>query len=163
MNAMQFKLGGKSFTRFIIGVLLALLFSPFTHAEVRTDELSPSGTVAMFYASYLPLLSSNSDPLKGKPAFFQKLLSNALMTEIAKNANRSVDYFTKTQDFNPQTLDGYTIKESASNATTAIELLTLGKSKDNAKVVAVKLIKEGGAWKIRKVGEPDDPQFSSLN
>jgi len=147
----------KNFCRAIFPVLAAFLFVTFNQSASAAEARSPSVTVTQFYKWYLHEMNADHDPLTDGRTKLRGYVTNALITEVLHGAGQGADYFTKSQDYFPDWETNLSVKESAIDQANATEVLTMGNTKESTKTFTITLVKEGSAWKIRKVAGDLEP------
>lgn len=123
-------------------------------ATAPAAQAKPAEVVAReFYTWYVGLMPHDKEPTD-EPATYVRYVSKPLRAAIARQAAApevpDEDYFLKAQDY----LDGWVGHVAATPAkvqgNTAQTVVTLGGAKPWR--LAVKLVREDGAWKIAGVG-----------
>jgi hypothetical protein len=104
-------------------------------------------------------LNQNRNPLKQK-AKLSKYVSRRLGTWVSSKAYSEwgADYFIDAQDFDEEWAQTVSASKSVIKGNNASVTITLGVFKDNRKyqgigkhVLRLKMVNEGGAWKIDRV------------
>jgi hypothetical protein len=116
-------------------------------------------TVSEFYKWHLHLLAQNKEPLLDDRATISKYASRALLGEIEKKLHSAdgmeADYFIQAQDYLDDWESNISIARPDIQGPMATVKVVLGATRESRYKLALKLIREDGAWKIREVRRAD--------
>jgi hypothetical protein len=158
----------------LLGLLLALLLAataPARALETRAAGRAPDAVAVEFYRWYLETLGADQDPLSDRYETFTRYVSRELAARLVERlqggrAPRS-DYFTQSSSYRPAWQRGVraaTMRQRAGTADVLVALGDGGEGDDNAgprRVLALSMVLENGAWKIRRVISVDAPGSSA--
>ena len=127
----------------------------FAQAPSPAIVQAPEAAVQAFYHNYLKLLVANKEPRTDDPTTYKAYVSKPLAREIERKIKGpdglEADYFIQAQDY----LDGWESNVAVSpariDASQARTTVTLTAATGAPYRLAVTLIREDGAWRIRKV------------
>jgi hypothetical protein len=159
--------------------LLALLLilstgsGPAVAAEVKSGARAPDVVAAEFYSWYLEALSADQDPLSDRYDTFSRYVAKELAARLVERLQGGrvphSDYFIQAASYRPGWLRSVRAATMRQRAGAADVLVTLGKSggeddRDNGsgprQVLALAMVLENGAWKIRQVTAMDAARSS---
>lgn len=137
-----------------------------THAAKDAEVRSPEATAIVFYGWYLKALASDRDPLTDDAAQIAGFVSKQLILEL-KRKRESVDgldsdYFLKAQDYLDEWEASIAASEPEIYQGMATVVLTLGNTTEGKRRFRLKLLRERGVWKIRKVDLCGEPARGSI-
>jgi hypothetical protein len=139
-------------------VLVALLIcwsQLFIASQAAASSLSADQATSVFYKWYLHSLAAGREPLSDDRRTLFKYVARALVGDIEKSMHSDEgldeDYFIKAQDYLDEWESTIVVDKPAVSGSTAVVALQLGRSRDNLRRFSIALIKEAGAWKIRRV------------
>ncbi len=143
----------KNKSRLVSFALFIFLFGSLGATAAKAAD-TPEETAKSFYAWYLKRIISNKSPRDDK-ATFQKFVSKRLSRWYYSPAYEEygADYFIDAQDLDERwqvTTGKALIKGNTATVKVKLAAPKAGKN-DWAKNLIVKLVKEGGAWKIDSV------------
>lgn len=123
-------------------------------AAERPSISDPSDTIRSFYHWYVPLLTTNHDPMKNRAAM-KRFVTDRLLNEIEKMVKGpdglDGDYFVDAQDFDNKWAKNIAISNVTIRGTKATADVLLTGSGEMNKQLSLDLVNTGGAWKIDKV------------
>jgi hypothetical protein len=163
-----------------VAALLALLLmmlsmggGPAVAAEVKSGARAPDVVAAEFYSWYLEALSADQDPLSDRYDTFTRYVAKELSARLVERLQGGrvphSDYFTQAASYRPGWLRSVRAATMRQRAGAADVLVTLGKSdgdddRENSngprQVLALSMVLENGAWKIRQVTAMDAARSS---
>lgn len=137
-----------------------------THAAKDAEVRSPEATALVFYSWYLKSLASDRDPLTDDATQIAGFVSKHLILEL-KRKRESVDgldsdYFLQAQDYLDEWAVSITASEPKISRSMATVVLTLGNTPEGKRRLKLKLLRERGSWKIRKVDLCDEIAWGSI-
>jgi hypothetical protein len=157
-------LNGKFPVYKFLSLFLACLLA--AGAPVRADEVkaaarAPDVVAAEFYGWYLETLSADQDPLSDRYDTFTRYVAKDLAARLVERLQggrvpRS-DYFTQSASYRPAWLRSVRAATMRRRAGAADVLVTLGgkgegrEDEGPRQVLALAMVLENGAWKIRQV------------
>ncbi|MEO6804161.1 MAG: DUF3828 domain-containing protein [Granulicella sp.] len=136
---------------------LILLVSALGHVcwAQRSAPSSPDVVTRSFYGWYLQQIAADHHPLTDKDPRLRKYVSAALLREIRRQMaspdGLDADYFIKAQDYRNEWLGKITTSETHVRGGIATTTVTLGDTLESRHRLTVRLVREAGVWKIRKV------------
>ena len=135
--------------------LLAAWGSIVSAQPAKPVTVEPAEVTRQFYRWYLQSLAKDRDPVTKDRATLRTYVSAACIAEIDRLIKSpdglEADYFIQAQDFQDDWANNISVKETARNAATASELVTLGPKGPSQQKVKVELKNEKGSWKISSV------------
>jgi hypothetical protein len=154
--------------------LLACLLAAGASAQVleaKTGARTPDAVAVEFYGWYLDTLSADQDPLSDRYDTFTRYVAKDLAARLVERLQggrvpRS-DYFTQSASYRPAWLRNVHAATMRQHAGTADVLVTLGGGADAhedsgpRQVLALSMVQENGAWKIRRVTSLDTARSSA--
>ena len=165
-----------------LATLLALLLmlstsgGPAVAGEVKSGARAPDVVAAEFYSWYLEALSADQDPLSDRYDTFTRYVAKELAARLVERLQGGrvphSDYFTQAASYRPGWLRSVRAATMRQRAGAADVLVTLGKSGDDDRddrndsgggarqVLALSMVLENGAWKIRQVTAMDAARSS---
>jgi hypothetical protein len=158
----------------LIALLLACLLAAGASAqavEAKTAARAPDAVAAEFYGWYLDTLSADQDPLSDRYDTFTRYVARDLAARLVERlqGGRAArgDYFTQSASYRPAWLRHVHTATMRQQAGTADVLVTLGGGADAhedsgpRQVLALSMVLENGAWKIRRVMALDAARSSA--
>jgi hypothetical protein len=128
--------------------------SPAAQGVHRT----PQEAAPAFYRWYLTELANHRDPLSQDRGKIESYVTKTLLQEIDRRINSpdglDEDYFIRAQDYLDDWMKEIVVSDVRIQGQNASEIVTLGATKESRHRLALKLVNEGGSWKISKVGSP---------
>jgi hypothetical protein len=163
--------------KFLIHNLFALLLAcllaagaPAQVLEAKTGARAPDAVAAEFYGWYLETLSADQDPLSDRYDTFTRYVTKDLAARLVERLQggrvpRS-DYFTQSASYRPAWLRNVHAATMRQRAGAADVLVTLGggdghEDSGPRQVLALSMVLENGAWKIRQVTALDAARSSA--
>jgi hypothetical protein len=163
-----------------VAALLALLMmlsmggGPAVASEVKSGARAPDVVAAEFYSWYLEALSADQDPLSDRYDTFTRYVAKELAARLVQRLQGGKvphsDYFIQATSHRPGWLRSVRAATMRQRAGAADVLVTLGKSGDAdddrdsrggaRQVLALSMVLENGAWKIRQVTAMDAARSS---
>jgi hypothetical protein len=168
-----------------VAALLALLLmmlsmggGPAVASEVKSGARAPDVVAAEFYSWYLEALSADQDPLSDRYDTFTRYVAKELAARLVERLQGGKvphsDYFTQAASYRPGWLRSVRAATMRQRAGAADVLVTLGKSGDGDddrgdhdnrgggahQVLALSMVLENSAWKIRQVTAMDAARSS---
>jgi hypothetical protein len=152
-----------------LALLLAIVLAaaaPARALDARTGARAPDAVAAEFYGWYLETLGADQDPLSDRYATFTRYVSRELAARLVERLQggrppRS-DYFTQSSSYRPawrRSVRAATMRQRAGAADVLVTLGDAGEGEENGggprKVLALSMVLENGAWKIRQVAAVD--------
>jgi Protein of unknown function (DUF3828) len=125
-------------------------------SQVRAAEsaATPEDCIKNFYHWYVTNLVANRDPLKQRSEI-RRYATERLLKEIDKMVKGpdglDGDYFVDAQDFDPLWAKNISISDVKTTGDKSNAQVRLNGSKGMRKKLMVRLVKEGGTWKVDKV------------
>jgi hypothetical protein len=162
----------------LLAALLALLVTlsmgggPAVASEVKSGARAPDVVAAEFYSWYLEALSADQDPLSDRYDTFTRYVAKELAARLVERLQGGrvphSDYFIQAASHRPGWLRSVRAATMRQRAGAADVLVTLGKSGDDDRdsgggvrqVLALSMVLENGAWKIRQVTAMDAARSS---
>jgi len=146
---------------FICGLVFYLRLADATPSgavAAQAVQRTPQETAAAFYRWYLGEIASHRDPLTQDRAKVESYVTKGLLQEIDRRINSpdglDEDYFIRAQDYLDDWLTNIAVSDVEIHGQNASETVTLGATKQSRHRVELKLVNEGGAWRISEVGGP---------
>lgn len=156
-----------------LALLLACLLAaavPARADEVKAGGRAPEVVAAEFYGWYLETLSADQDPLSDRYDTFTRYVAKDLAARLVERLQggrvpRS-DYFTQSASYRPAWRRGVHAATLRQRAGAAEVLVTLGGGDAHEdggprQVLALAMVMENGAWKIRQVTSLDAARSSA--
>jgi hypothetical protein len=157
----------------ILALLFALVLASGASAQVveaKTGTRAPEAVATEFYGWYLETLSADQDPLSDRYETFTRYVAKDLAARLVERLQggrvpRS-DYFTQSASYRPAWLRSVHAATMRQRAGAADVLVTLGGGGDAQEdhgprqVLALSMVLENGAWKIRQVTALDAARSS---
>jgi hypothetical protein len=158
-----------------LALLLALVLaaaSPARALETRASARAPDAVATEFYGWYLATLGADQDPLSDRYDTFTRYVSRELAARLVERLQggrlpRS-DYFTQSSRYRPawqRSVRAAIMRQRAGAAEVLVTLGDAGDDDDNhggpGKVLALSMVLENGAWKIRQVAAIDASRSSA--
>jgi hypothetical protein len=158
-----------------LALLLAILLAfaaPARALETRAAARAPDAVAVEFYGWYLATLSADQDPLSDRYDTFTRYVSRELAARLVERLQggrvpRS-DYFTQSSGYRPAWQRSVRAAIMRQRAGAADVLVTLGDAgaddediRGPGKVLALSMVLENGAWKIRQVAALDASRSSA--
>ena len=134
-------------------LLLIFLFAVLAGSAFAQANSSPAETSKSFYKWYLHELKAERSPADEK-AKIRTFISARLYKWIGSKAYREydADYFIDAQDFGEGWENNIqTSKVVVTGNTATLRVTLLDKGSMGNQILDLKLLKEGGAWKIDRV------------
>ena len=135
--------------------LLAFVILFGLHASVGAQVKGPDAVAKEFYKWYLTELNADRYPIRENKPRMLKFVSARLGRWIYSPAysEYGADYFIDAQDWDRNWVDGISATRPAVKGTTATLRINLEPKKGvfsgfRRRVLPIKLVKEGGSWKI---------------
>jgi hypothetical protein len=160
------------FKLFWLLLAIVLAAAPARAVEVKAGARAPDAVAAEFYGWYLEILSADQDPLSDRYDTFTRYVSKELAARLVERLQggrlpRS-DYFTQSSGYRPawqRSVRAATMRQRAGAADVLVTLGDAGEGDENAggprKVLALSMVLENGAWKIRQVAAVDASRSSA--
>ena len=152
----------KNYQKILLGLLALCLLTSSANALPPKTAQTPEQSAVVFYKWYIGELNKNKDPRTGQK---QKLLS-FLSKRFGKwiysipEGEYGADAFIDAQDWNPEWVNAVSTSKAIVKGNTASLTVTLGVYKNGRvtkgmgkHVLRLKMIKEGGAWKINHIND----------
>jgi hypothetical protein len=162
-NFLYFKLLCSS----LLGLLLACLLAGPAEAAPprRAAQAAPDAVAAEFYGWYLDALSADQDPLSDRYATFVRYVARPLAARLVERLKSGPppdgDYFIQAAGVRQAWLHGVQARLVRQRGDTAEVHVTLGQDERTRRVLALTMVREEGAWKIRTVGLVGNDVFKS--
>ena len=135
--------------------LACFLFAGSVHAQ---PNQTPEQAAKDFYRWYIQSLNAERYPVQRQKSALLKKVSVRLGKWIYSAAYRDygADYFLDAQDWDEHWAEGISASKPAVSGNTANLRITLADPKGRTpgfgkRVLSVKMVKEGGAWKLDRV------------
>jgi hypothetical protein len=130
-------------------------------APVR--QAAPDAVAAAFYGWYLDTLGADQDPLSDRHATFDNYVARELTATLVARLDArltgarvpATDYFLQSPGYRSawrRNLAAATVRQRGGNADV---IVTLGGEDGATRVLALAMVLEAGAWKIRQVTSVD--------
>jgi hypothetical protein len=126
--------------------------------EVKTGARTPDAVATEFYGWYLETLSADQDPLSDRYHTFTRYVAKELTERLVERLQGyplpARDYFVQSSGYRPawrRSVHAATMRERGG---TADVLVTLGDGAEESgprQLLALSMVLENGAWKIRRV------------
>lgn len=117
--------------------------------------LAPEVVVSEFYGWYLTRLAMDKEPLTEDRSKLAVYVSKALIKDLEREMKSAdgigEDYFLKSQDYLDEWQSARHASKPIRSGSTSIVQMTLGSSPETLRTLQLTMIREGGAWKIRRV------------
>lgn len=145
----------------LLALLLIVAVTPAWSADVKTGARAPDAVATEFYGWYLDTLGADQDPLSDRYDTFSRYVTKALASRLVDRLQGGRvpqrDYFTQSASYRPAWLRGVRAATVRQRPGSADVVVTLGDSADDGprQVLALSMVLEGGAWKIRRVAAVD--------
>jgi hypothetical protein len=137
--------------------------------EVKTGARAPDAVAAEFYGWYLGTLSADQDPLSDRyhtfTRYVTKELTGRLVERLHGNPPPARDYFVQASGYRPawqRSIRAVTMHQRAGAADVLVTLGDGGEESGPRQLLALSMLLENGAWKIRRVVGIDAYSKSSL-
>jgi hypothetical protein len=157
-----------NFTKFKLWMgWLSLLFACVLAcpAQAAVTARGPDTVAAEFYGWYLDALSADQDPLSDRYGTFTRYVSKPLAARLIERLKSGhppeSDYFIQSADYRQAWLHGVQARLVRQHGDTAEVQVTLGRDERTMRVLALRMVLEDGAWKIRTVGLVGNDVFKS--
>jgi len=148
-------------------VLASLLVWCATAAPstVPATPAAPDAVAVEFYGWYLETLAADQDPLSDRHERFAGYVAKALATRLAQRLRAGgvadADYFLQAAHYHANWLQrrvhAVTVRQrSQGRERLADVIVTLGAGGEPTRTLALAMVLEGGAWKIRHVNPARD-------
>jgi hypothetical protein len=138
-----------------ITAFLACFTLLFANAAPPDTEKSPATVATDFYRWYVKAIATNRDPIADFPTELSTYVSKSLIAEIrhamVSEDGLEADYFIQAQDYLDDWSTNARVTRSTIHGSTATIELELGASAETRQRLALTLIREQRAWKIRTV------------
>jgi hypothetical protein len=155
-------------------MMLSMTGGPAVASEVKCGARAPDVVAAEFYSWYLEALSADQDPLSDRYDTFTRYVAKELAARLVERLQGGKvphsDYFIQAASHRPGWLRSVRAATMRQRAGAADVLVTLGKSGDgdddrdnvggSRQVLALSMVLENGAWKIRQVTAMDAARSS---
>ncbi|MGJ7914434.1 DUF3828 domain-containing protein [Massilia sp. LXY-6] len=163
----------------MLTLLLALLLAaaaPVRAVETRAGTRAPDLVAAEFYGWYLETLSADQDPLSDRYDTFTRYVARELAARLVERLQGGrlphSDYFTQSSSYRPawrRSVRAATMRQRAGAADVVVTLGAAagegaGETRDEGgprQVLALSMVLENGAWKIRQVVAVDASRSSA--
>jgi hypothetical protein len=153
----------------LFGLLLALLLAvaaPAQALEAKAGARAPDLVAAEFYGWYLESLGADQDPLSDRYDTFTRYVSRELAARLVARLQGGrpprIDYFTQSSSYRPawrRSVRAAIMRQRAGAADVLVTLGDAGEGDENRggprQVLALSMVLENGAWKIRQVAAVD--------
>jgi hypothetical protein len=137
--------------------------------EVRAAPRAPDAVASEFYSWYLETLSADQDPLSDRyhtfTRYVAKELTERLVERLQGNPPPVRDYFMQSSGYRPawlRSVRAATMRQRAGSADVLVTLGDGGEESGPRQLLALSMLLENGAWKIRRVVGVDAYPKSSL-
>jgi hypothetical protein len=131
-------------------------------APMRAPRRAPDAVATEFYGWYLETLSADQDPLSDRYDTFARYVAKELAARLVERLQGGrvpeSDYFVQSASYRPTWLRSVRAATMRQRAATADVLVTLGDGSEESgprQVLALSMVLENGAWKIRQVTSVD--------
>jgi hypothetical protein len=153
----------------MLACLLACAAQAAPHADaphVNTpSQRTPDAIAVEFYGWYLDTLSADQDPLSDRYATFTRYVAKPLAARLIERLKSGhppeSDYFIQSTGYREAWLRGLQAKLVRERGGTAEVRITLGQDERTMRVLALTMVLEDGAWKIRSVALVGNDVFKS--
>ena len=126
--------------------------------EVKTGARAPDIVAREFYGWYLEALSADQDPLSDRYHTFTRYVAKELTERLVERLQGDPppvrDYFVQSSGYRPAWLRSVRAAIMRQHGNTADVLVTLGDGGEESgprQLLALSMVLENGAWKIRRV------------
>jgi hypothetical protein len=147
----------------LLGLLLACLFTGSVQAA--PSPRAPDTVAAEFYGWYLDALSADQDPLSDRYATFTRYVARPLAARLIERLKSGhppdSDYFIQAAGYRQAWLRSVQARLVRQRGVIAEVQVTLGREDRTMRVLALTMVLEDGAWKIRTVGLVGNDVFKS--
>ena len=147
----------------------ACVLAAEARAELKPPSRPPDAVATEFYGWYLKTLSADQDPLSDRYATFVRYVTKELTGRLVERLQGSPlparDYFVQSSGYRPAWLRSVRAATMRQRAGTADVIVTLGDGAEESgprQLLALSMMMENGAWKIRRVVAVDAYSKSSL-
>ena len=129
--------------------------------EVKTGARAPDAVAAEFYGWYLGSLSADQDPLSDRYRTFTRYVTKELTGRLLEGLHGNSparDYFVQSSGYRPAWQRSIRAVTMHQRAGAADVLVTLGDGDEESgprQLLALSMVLENGAWKIRQVAAVD--------
>jgi hypothetical protein len=154
-----------------LALLLAFMLAAAPGAralEVKSAARAPEVVATEFYGWYLEALGADQDPLSDRYETFTRYVARELAARLVERLQTGRlpqrDYFTQSATYRPAWQRSVRAATMRQRAGTAEVLVTLGDTSDEAgprQMLALSMVLENGAWKIRQVAAVDASRSSA--
>jgi hypothetical protein len=135
------------------------------HANAPAHQRTPDAIAVEFYGWYLDTLSADQDPLSDRYATFTRYVARPLAARLIERLKSGhppeSDYFIQSAGYREAWLRGLRAKLVRERGGTAEVQITLGQDERTMRVLALTMVLEDGAWKIRSVALVGNDVFKS--
>jgi hypothetical protein len=146
-----------------LSLLLACMLAG--SGQAAPTARGPDTVAADFYGWYLDSLSADQDPLSDRYGTFTRYVSRPLAARLIERLKSGrppeSDYFIQSAGYRPAWLHGVQARLVRQHGDTAEVQVTLGQDERTMRVLALSMVLEDGAWKIRAVGLVGNDVFKS--
>ncbi|QJE00757.1 DUF3828 domain-containing protein [Massilia forsythiae] len=116
---------------------------------------APEAVATAFYGWYLDTLSADQDPLSDRHAVFSNYVAQALVARLVARLNGGGaperDYFLQSPGYRSAWRGHVAATTVRRRAGAADVIVTLGEDGGAKRVLALAMVLEDGAWKVRQV------------
>jgi hypothetical protein len=158
-----------NFLVLLLALMLACAGMSAKAVEVKTGARAPDAVAIEFYGWYLETLSADQDPLSDRYDTFTRYVTKELTGRLVERLQGSPppahDYFVQSSGYRPAWLRSVRAATVRQRAGAADVIVTLGDGTEESgprQLLALSLVLENGAWKIRRVVAVDAYSKSSL-
>jgi hypothetical protein len=141
--------------RWMLRALVLILLVSAVGRACWAQSSQPDAAARSFYAWYLQQIAGNRDPLTARDPQLRTYVSAPLLREIrqriASPDGLDADYFIRAQDYLDEWLGKIATSDTHVQGTTATTIVTLGDTPESRHRLTVRLVREAGVWKIRRV------------
>jgi len=128
---------------------------PARQATGPARQAAPHAVAIEFYGWYLETLSADQDPLSDRHAVFGNYVAQDLVARLVERLRRkrapATDYFLQSPGYQTAWRRNVAAVTVSQRASAADVIVTLGHEESPKRVLALSMVLEGGAWKIRQV------------
>lgn len=139
-----------------ITCLMLLVCSSLSSQRAYAKPVQEPAAVANeFYGWYLKALAADQVPLTAERSKLAVYVSKDLITEIERQIKSAdgigEDYFLKSQDYLDEWQSARHTSGPIQRGSASIVKMTLGSNRETMRTLRLTMIREDGAWKIRRV------------
>lgn len=149
----------------VLGLLLVCLGCVLAFPVQAAPQRAPDAVATEFYGWYLDALSADQDPLSDRYATFTRYVAKPLAARLIERLKSGhppdTDYFIQAAGYRQAWLGGVRATLVRQRGDTAEVQVTLGRDERTLRVLALTMVVEDGAWKIRTVGLVGHDVFKS--